>query len=181
MTWLDTYLQNQRISKALQHVGNNVSLLDIGCNKGELLLKAQSRLTSGAGIDPHCRNEFIAPRVELINGMFPASLRSRDQFNCITALAVFEHIPAREQVAFMKACYELLPPHGKLIITVPDKKVDRILLWLKKLKMIEGMNLEQHFEFDAKQTPQLAIAAGFTMLFHQRFQLGLNNLYVFLK
>ncbi len=163
------------------HAGDNISLLDIGCHHGELLLKAKDKISRGVGIDPHVKTGNITASIKLINGMFPAALESADKFDCITALAVLEHIPANEQTVFMKACYDRLNKNGNLIITVPDAKVDKILSVLTLLRLVKGMSLEEHFGFKAATTPALAYATGFTMLMHEQFQFGLNNLFVFSK
>lgn len=159
----------------------NDSLLDIGCHKGELLIQVKDKIRNGVGIDPHCGNTSIASHIRLINGIFPEALNEGERFDCITALALLEHIPAHAQVAFMNGCCEALNKQGRLIITVPDAAVDRILHILVKLKLVDGMSLEEHFGFDVKNTPGLALNAGFTLALHQPFQFGLNNLFVFIK
>ncbi len=181
MTWLDKYLQQQRIRKALAYVPEKASVLDIGCHKGELLLMIQNRITLGIGIDPLCEPSNPAQNIELLNGMFPGVLQDNQTFDCITALAVLEHIPSNEQLVFMKACYAHLNNDGKLIITVPDAKVDSILAVLTRLGLVKGMSFEEHFGFNAKSTTQLALQAGLELVVHKLFQLGLNNLFVFTK
>jgi hypothetical protein len=42
-------------------------------------------------------------------------------------LALFEHIPTAEQPAVIEACYELLVPGGRVVITVPSPAVDPML------------------------------------------------------
>ena len=145
------------------------------------MLKAANKISKGIGIDPLCDSGFITGKIELIKGIFPSSFKKPYKFNCITALAVLEHIPADKQGEFFDVCYSLLLANGKLIITVPDAEVDDILQLLKKLRFVNGMNLEQHHKFDSNKTPELAAAAGFKMLLHKHFELRLNNLYVFVK
>ena len=181
MTWLDKYLQNWRIRKVLNHISGKVALLDIGCHQGELLLKAKDKISIGIGIDPQCSNGSLAPNLQLVKGMFPAVLPRHQGFDFITALAVLEHIPLHEQATFLKACFEMLNNNGTLILTVPDAKVDYLLKWLTRFKLVSGMSLEQHFGFDIHTTPLSAKNAGFELALHQRFQLGLNNLFVFSK
>lgn len=167
--------------KALKHITGRPVLLDIGCHVGELLLKASGQITSGVGIDPYCDSGELGTGLELIRGLFPGSLPAGARYDCITALALLEHIPNHQQQAFMSACFTVLNDAGKLILTVPDAKVDPILDLLLKLRLVKGMSLEQHYGFDAASTCRLAEAAGFRLLVHERFQLGLNNLFVFIK
>jgi cyclopropane fatty-acyl-phospholipid synthase-like methyltransferase len=181
LTWLDKYLQWRRFRKALKHVPNGSVLLDIGCHKGELLLKASGKIASGTGIDPNCETGPLSSKIGLIKGQFPDDLPEGKTFSCITMLAVFEHIPARRQPEFLKNCFNVLEQGGTMILTVPDEKVDKILFRLKKMKLISGMNLEQHHGYDAFNTLPLGAKAGFRLLVFEQFEMGYNNLFVFIK
>jgi 2-polyprenyl-3-methyl-5-hydroxy-6-metoxy-1,4-benzoquinol methylase len=181
LTWLDKYLQWRRFRKALKHVPDGAVMLDIGCHKGELLLKASGKIVSGTGIDPNCETGQLSSKIRLIKGRFPHDLPGNKTYNCITMLAVFEHIPMAEQPGFLKDCYNLLDHGGTLILTIPDEKVDKILHRLKKMKLISGMNLEEHHGYDAFNTLPLGTKAGFRLQVFEQFEMGYNNLFVFLK
>jgi len=180
MKFIDRFLQKWRINKAISHIPNQSRVLDIGCFDALLFEKLGDKLTQGVGIDPLIKN-IQTEKYELINGFFPSALTSSQSFNAITMLAVLEHIPQDEIMRFSKACFDFLLPGGRLIITVPDSKVDYILTFLRFVKLIDGMSLEEHYGFDIKQTPIIFTNAGFTLLIHSSFQLGLNNLFVFQK
>ncbi len=68
-----------------------------------------------------------------------------------------------------------------MIITVPAASVDVILRVLLALRLVEGMELEQHHGYAAKHTPQVFQQCGFQLMKWGWFQLGLNNLFVFEK
>jgi hypothetical protein len=79
----------------------------------------------------------------------------------------------------VNACNDALVPGGRVVLTVPSPVVDRILDVLVFLRLVDGMSLEQHHGFEASETPTLFEREGMTMTLHERFQLGVNNLFVF--
>jgi hypothetical protein len=114
-----------------------------------------------------------------VRGLFPQELPDDRKFDVITMLAVLEHIPPPQQHALATDCYRYLSPKGRVVITVPSEQVDAVLAILRSLRLVHGMSLEEHYGFQAKQTPAIFEPRGFSLLKHKTFQLGLNNLYVF--
>ena len=100
-------------------------------------------------------------------------------FDAITMLAVLEHITPDQHFALVSGCARLLRQGGQLIITVPSPAVDHILAVLTTIRLVDGMSLEQHHGFEPHQTADIFCAHGFQPIAHHRFQLGLNNLFVF--
>jgi len=179
MRRLDRWLQRWRIDKAIAHVRAGDRLLDIGCHEGELIERVLGRVAAATGVDP-----LVAPhaagKVRILRGMFPSEVDVPPaSFDCITALAVLEHVP--DPAGFARACTAALAPGGRVVLTVPHAAVDRILGVLIALRLVDGMAHEEHHGFDAATTPALFEAAGFTLARRERFQLGLNCLYVFAK
>src|SRR5205823_12169587 len=80
-----------------------------------------------------------------------------------------------------QACYRLLQPGGRVIITVPAPLVDAVIAGLRRLRLADGMSLDEHHGFDPRTTPDIFTRHGFFLEYRRRFQLGLNNLYVFRK
>jgi cyclopropane fatty-acyl-phospholipid synthase-like methyltransferase len=183
MKWLDNYLQYRRFKAAEKHIPPKSTLLDIGCNRGEFFVYLSKKQVRGTGLDPLCENPVseLPQNVALIKSNFPAENLAGKKFDTITALAVFEHIPHKEQEIFAKTCHELLCEHGKIIITVPSPLVDYILHTLRFFRLIDAMSLEQHHGFDPRETAPLFKKAGFKLARHRRFEFGLNNLFVFEK
>jgi hypothetical protein len=64
---------------------------------------------------------------------------------------------------------------------VPLPGADRILNALKFLRVIDGMQLDQHSGLDPKKIPSAFSHRDLTLVRAERFQLGLNNLHVFRK
>ena len=66
-----------------------------------------------------------------------------------------------------------------VLITVPSKKVDFILRVLKKFKIVDAETLHQHYGFDVKKVDEIFDNRHFKLLMKRKFQLGLNNLFVY--
>ena len=197
MKLIDRILQRWRISKALKYVPAGSRVLDIGCHKGEFFMYAGNRLSSGIGIDPlltdskaayePCQfpfsNKIPCPDVTLIKGFFPDDIPPMTKkFDTIIILAVLEHIPENMLTNFVSACYNWINDNGRVILTVPSPFVDNIITVLSKLRLIDGMSLEEHYGLSIKKVPDFFLKGNYFMLIkHSRFQLGLNNLFVFNK
>ena len=112
-------------------------------------------------------------------GYFPAVRPTEANWDAVTMLAVLEHVPTKEQPALAAACYKLLKPGGRVIITVPSMAVDHILTVLRGIRLIDGMSLEEHYGFEPTDTERIFAAPEFRTLHRSRFQGGLNHLFVF--
>jgi hypothetical protein len=95
-------------------------------------------------------------------------------------LAVLEHIPLSQQAQLARECARALAPNGRLIITVPSPFVDRILAILLRLRLVDGMAVEQHYGFKPDRVPAL-FGQELRVVTARRFQCGLNHLFVFQK
>lgn len=177
---LDRLLQRWRIAKAARWVRPGDRVLDIGCHQGEFF-RALPGLPAGVGLEPDLQEGVHLSPHRFLKGMFPHPELVSQDFDTIVLLAVIEHFPADQLAGAVHECQRLLRPGGRVIITVPSPLVDRILDWLRRFRLIDGMDLHQHYGFDPRQLPGLFAPPHFRLLRHSRFQLGLNNLFVFQK
>ncbi len=181
MTRLDRILQKWRIRKALQHVAGAPRILDIGCADGALFRELGGGWSAAVGIDPNAAETSI-PGTRMVRGRFPDDLPpDAGPFDVVTLLATLEHFGESDQRRVVNACASVLDAGGTVIASVPSRWVDPILDVLKSLRLIDGMSLEEHHGFDPRAVPPLFSAAGFECVVRRRFQLGLNNLFVFRK
>jgi len=181
MTSLDKTLQRWRINKAARFVPYGARILDIGSGDGVLFRELSARAAGGLGIDPTLQKDFDFGSYQLKSGFFPEAISAGcELFDVITMLAVLEHFPDPMYATLSANCARFLKPKGRLIVTVPSPAVDHILTVLKWLWLIDGMSLEEHHGYDTGRTEKI-FSAHFQLISHQRFQLGLNNLFVFEK
>ncbi len=166
---------------AAKHISERSRVIDIGAHRGELFCFLGDKLQSGFGVEPLLREPIHTSSFSIFPGFFPTVKPSEGEWDAITMLAVLEHIPRLAQAKLVDACYDLLKPKGKVIITVPSPFVDKILHVLTATKIIDGMSLEEHFGFVPNETPVLFSKPRFRLIAHKRFQLGLNHLFVLTK
>jgi 2-polyprenyl-3-methyl-5-hydroxy-6-metoxy-1,4-benzoquinol methylase len=176
---LDRVLQRWRIAKAAPHIPRGARVLDVGCADGALFRVLGSRIAGGVGIDPDLPAVASGDGVRYVRGSFPRDLKTDDVFDAITMLAVFEHLDDATQQDAVAACGRLLRRDGRLVMSVPEPAVDGIVHRLARLGLVAGMAIHEHHGFAAARTPAIVTAGPFALVRHDRFQLGLNNLFVF--
>lgn len=181
MKAIDRLLQSWRQQVGMRWLGSDVRVIDVGAHRGELFEALGQRLRCGFGVEPLGSCERESARYTIHHGPFPTVRPEVKEWDAITMFAVLEHIPRAEQPALAGACYDLLRPGGRVVVTVPSKSVDAILSILRALRLIDGMSLEEHFGFEASETLSTFSPPQFKVVHQSRFQFGLNHLFVFEK
>ncbi|MEO2091851.1 MAG: methyltransferase domain-containing protein [Gemmataceae bacterium] len=176
MRVLDRLLQNWRAKKAQRWIPSQARVLDIGCHQGEFLLSLKDRIGPSVGLDP-----LAVPRADGHIQLKAETFRQPmdfppGAFDAVVMLATLEHI--RDKKPLAEECARLLTPGGRLVITVPAKVVDRIVDVLVRLRLADGMSLDEHHGYDPTTTPDVFHPYGFRLEYHGRFQLGCNHLFV---
>ena len=179
MKRLDRHLQKRRIDAALPWIPPGAHVLDVGCADGALFRHGQSQIPSGLGIDTRENESWVGDGYERRVGRFPEDLGAEDRFDAVVMLAVVEHVPADELTRWAAAVPKILRPKGRLVITTPSPMVDHILDAGIKLRVMDGMEAEEHHGFDPEEVPAIFSVAGMRLEHRSRFELGLNHLFVF--
>jgi 2-polyprenyl-3-methyl-5-hydroxy-6-metoxy-1,4-benzoquinol methylase len=184
MTRLDRFLRDYRVRKIIPYIPQGARVLDVGCHDGALFQILKGRIAEGTGVDPHAEPQPGLDHVTFITGLFPQDLPGDVVFDVITMLAVLEHFPPAELQRLPEAIAARLKPGGRFIATVPSPWVDHIIHGLAFLRLIHGarLGMDEHHGYAVENTTPLFTArAPLRLLVHQRFQWGLNNLFVFEK
>lgn len=182
MKKLDVYLQNYRVKIVSAVLPADINkIFDIGCSDGALLRGNRAPNRTLVGCDPKPASEIDG--VSIIVGYFPDCILNNasvlnGSFDVVCALAVFEHFEENALLASSVVLKKMLKPDGLVIATVPSPLVDLILHLLIFLRVIDGQEAHQHHGFQPKDLIRI-FEKDFRLLQHRKFQLGLNNLFVF--
>ncbi|HTH45921.1 MAG TPA: class I SAM-dependent methyltransferase [Candidatus Limnocylindria bacterium] len=181
MTLLDRILQNWRVDKAGRFIVPGMKVLDLGSADGVLFQRHGGCGPGSMGIDPALAADGRSPQGFLQRrGFFPQDMpKEAGRFDAVVMLAVLEHFPNDQHEVLADGIANCLRPGGLLIITVPSAVVDQILKVLTTLRLVHGMALEEHHGYEVGQTDQIFSPPRFRPLKREKFQLGVNNLFVF--
>jgi len=181
-TWADRLGTRLRIRMARRYIPPGSRVLDIGCAEGALFDLLDAVVSSGTGVDPGS-HRADSERFRFVRGYFPADFEfdADDTYDVVAGLAVLEHVPTQQQPALAEACFRHLKQGGCVILTVPSPVVDRIVAITQWLRIAKAESLHEHYGFDPSRTVPLFKAAGFALAARRRFELGLNNLFVFVR
>jgi 2-polyprenyl-3-methyl-5-hydroxy-6-metoxy-1,4-benzoquinol methylase len=180
MKSLDRFIQRRRFAHASRYIGTGVRLLDVGTSDGALSEWLGPRVKSGVGVDPKPQGSRKGDNYVVLERSLPG-LDLDQAFDVVTLLAVIEHIPRSDQMALAEECAAVLVPGGRLVATTPAQAADRVLDALRALRLIDGMELDEHYGFAPQEVPALFEDVGLRLLHQSRFELGLNHLFVFEK
>ena len=121
---LSKYSSHSKIARFLNSeikLDESVSILDIGCSKGELrdLIKADS--VRYLGVEPFMEDFQCAQTkgLQVINcSAEDAVIQIKEKFEFIVFADVLE--PLQDPGAVLESCHELLKSNGKIIISIPN-------------------------------------------------------------
>lgn len=178
----DRILQRWRLRRASKHVRSDEILLDFGCHDGTLLQHNRPRLRTGVGIDrdPGLETVWSDMRdgsLHLLCGGVETIERLSHSFRptLITALAVLEHLDEPTIAAFGAATRQRAGSRTRLLLTIPDPRVDAIIAIAKRLHLLDGMDDESHHGLAPGRVVEILEKSGWKLVSWSTFQLGLNN------
>ncbi|MGB2841629.1 MAG: class I SAM-dependent methyltransferase [Halobacteriota archaeon] len=183
-SFLWEFIDLYRIKYALKYVDRG-SVLDIGAGDAiEFIPREKYDYYCGIDLDkklmeylqqkhPDC--DFFA--LDLDKG----ELNLNKKFDTILMLALIEHIHNPEKL--LMECYKHLKRGGKLIITTPTKRGDRLLKILVKFfgskESDESKYLRPHCTIYNRKGLESALKnAGFGVCVYKNFQFGMNQIAV---
>lgn len=125
---LDVYLDDLRSA---------APVLDLGCGRGELLLMLREAGVEASGIegDPALAAAAVRRGLRVVEGDVAAVLNEVEDSSvgAVTAIHLFEHLPAEVLAEVLAAIHRVLRPGGIVIIECPNPHSLRVggsLFWL---------------------------------------------------
>src|ERR1051325_10992413 len=174
---------------ALQLVGANREVLDIGCGEGLLAAELKHSGNRITGVDelPRAARESVLEQyysANLDDGIGPVlhALHGK-RFDCILLLDVLEHLRRPEKL--LSECHQAVKPDGRVIISLPNIAnitVRLMLLFGRFAYRAQGILDKTHLRFFTRKTARAFIEAqGFkivgqkTTVMPLELVLGLSN------
>jgi SAM-dependent methyltransferase len=179
MAFLDRVLQNIRFSKVKKFIGHDYKVLDVGSEHGDLYFYLKKNVGEYVGIDIQTK-PLTETNFTLIKGKFPENLPAAlNYFDAIVMLAVVEHLDEKALASLSQTSAKILKPKGLLLMTIPSPLVDVILIILRKFRLVHAETLHEHHGFKPGDMKKIISSNDFELLHHNKFELGLNNFFVF--
>ncbi|MGA3086016.1 MAG: methyltransferase domain-containing protein [Thermodesulfobacteriota bacterium] len=181
MKLFDKFIRYLRVSKAINEITYAETVLDLGGYDFYLLNRLQKKYRLGILVDPLASNYTSKHLISVGGDIFYARENlpiKNNSVDIIFMLSVFEHLGENKR-SIIDECYKMLKNDGRIILTVPSPRVDRILSMLKYIYLIDGMSLEQHGGFAVSKIDEYFDQSFFRKVRHIPFQFGLNNLFIY--
>ena len=176
---LDSILEYFRFTKVDPYIPTDAYLLDVGSGDGNFLSYLDGHIEFAVGIDSHLPESVSFGACRLISGYFPSDFETDITFDVITMMAVVEHIPMDVLPSVSQACWKYLKPGGHVIITVQHPRVEKLLDFLKILRIVDGFSMHEHYGFDPECLKD--IFGCWKLIKRERWGFGCNNLFIFEK
>jgi ubiquinone/menaquinone biosynthesis C-methylase UbiE len=177
-TRFDRFVARRRFRAALPHLKARSIVCDVGCGlDAGFLSYAGSHIARGVGLDYQVRSCPKGASIICANIADKLPL-SDSYFDHVVMLAVLEHL--REPKPVLCELFRILRPCGSLVLTWPHGLVDPFLTLFHRAGLVsKEMESQEHQRRIPLETLIKVLSdIGFRNFFHQRFELGLNNLLV---
>lgn len=181
---LSGYLRQARLKRAARYVTGN-SVLDIGCDRGYMIPYLPESMTY-YGVDANAAMLDAARRrypqhsfQQLLLDSASLGQLPSQRFDTIILIAVAEHLD--DPMHVLRALTEKLTPRGRLIITSPHKRSHQLLVAMARLGLARNDKHEHEQYIDHAMILELSGQLSLELIVCERFQLGLNRLWVLEK
>src|ERR1700676_593954 len=143
----------------MDYVPHGSRVLDIGSADGAWFTFLGDRIGSSVGLDPNAVDLTTATGHRLMQGTLD-TVELDGRFDCVTALAVLEHLNDSELVEFGQQVRSCTTEGAVIVATVPSAAVDRILNVGIRLRLLDGMEADEHHGLVVSTIPEVLAKTG---------------------
>jgi 2-polyprenyl-3-methyl-5-hydroxy-6-metoxy-1,4-benzoquinol methylase len=138
--YLPVYVaKRERIDRFFRSLPKETRVLDLGCGEGTLVKKYRGQGYNIMGMDLHYESEFVK-RGSILETRLPDS-----SYDLLLCLDVIEHLSFEDQELAIAEMARLLPPGGRLLLTVPNlAHLASRFLFLLRGQLIRTSTLDRH-------------------------------------
>ncbi len=178
--YFNHFIRRWRMKIALEWI-EGYSVLDVGCGFG-LLSTMLPDETKYLGIDNDASVLKIALEFQTNHRQFIHMCVGEDSLNLgkfdnIVLCAVIEHMENAKGI--LRNVKNNLNPSGRMIITTPTKKSEKILLYGSKIGLFHKESIAEHCHyFDKKPLLNLMEEIGLQLIHYDTFEFALNQVVV---
>lgn len=184
MELLSSHIANQRRAKVLAHVRGDV--LELGCGTGRLYRECRGAVGRYVGIDvsKHAVEEAqrTFPDAQFLRrDIDRETLGFENEFDIVLMVALIEHV--FNQGFVLQQSFRALRPGGSVVLTTPTPFGNDIVHRIgARIGLFHSGAMDDHIViYNKLRLGNAAREFGFTLAYHQRFQLGCNQLAVLQK
>jgi 2-polyprenyl-3-methyl-5-hydroxy-6-metoxy-1,4-benzoquinol methylase len=163
-----------RYRSVTPHINKGSKVLDLGCGyKGAFLNKISGKIKEGVGVDVSV-GKNPNKNILLKKGIVDKPLKLNSKFDCVTSLAVIEHV--NDPKTHLTQAYIHLKPGGKLLLTTPSKKSEPLLNFLAlKIGIVSKEEIKDHKRYyDSDELENVIKQCGFKNINVKSFEFGYN-------
>ena len=178
---LERLLAASRASRLRKHVSDK-KVLDFGCGRhawAARSIQKIARLVHGVDASLPC------DQLQIDNVLLYQSIQQLplEDYEVISALAVFEHIPPFDLVSVLHDLAQISSPNAILVGTVPTPLSRPLLEFLSlKLSLIDASQITDHWVYyDDLWLNEIIALTPWIVTSYQLFQLGLNSEFILTK
>lgn len=179
---LSPLLARRRYRAVAENLGADDVVLDLGCGSGGFgayLNDTQSNVYFGADTAKCWEGEPGNLFVVKVGDPLPSEIATAG-VTVVTSLALIEHL--ENPVDLFHQARTMLPDGGRFILTTPHPIARHIHEIGGKLGLFSSHASDEHEDFlDEAKLRNLATEAGFATEKYSKFQLGMNQVAVFVK
>ena len=178
---LESFLANWR-TRLIRPYVKGKRVLDFGCGDHLTTLKGIAPLIKkGFGYDILFQNLPPQPALDFV--LYGSLFDIKEQIDCVTSLACFEHLEPHELTRVLLDLHKITGPKAQIVGTVPRPPAKPVLEFLSyRLSLIDKSQILDHkVYYDKKSLKEALKGTGWQLSVYKTFQFRMNSFFMMTK